>query len=234
MTTFTFPNWTQIKVTKETLKVNKSHWVDNKFMNEANSIDYIYKSLLETIRSNGTARLVDIGAQEGLYSLYSKSLDAVRIDSYEPCPISYKCLIDNIALNGCKEKIFPYKFAISDYKGIALLKRSRSEPSIKTLTEKPIRFKEFDEVEVMTETLDNLYAVRRIDFIRLSAEGWEYFILKGGLKVIKRDKPCLLITVNENAIRECNVKSKDLFSILKLLGYKQKKIIDYENIVFIS
>ena len=232
MITISFPNLSQVKVTEDTLKLNKSHWNGNMFVNEVKSIDYVYKSVLETIKKNGKARLIDIGAQEGLFSLYFNSLDLVRVDSYEPCPISYKCLADNITLNGCKYKIVPYNFAITNYKGRARLKFSETEPFIKTLAQKPIRFNKFHETEVMTDTLDNLYAARKVDFIRCSSEGSEYFILKGALKILKRDKPNLLITFNETAMREFNVRSKDLFDMLKDLGYKEKEIIDYENIVF--
>ena len=233
MISITFPIRSQIKVTEETLNVNKSHW-NNNFVHEANSIEYVYKSLLDIIRKNGTARFVDIGAQEGLYCMYFNSLDSVRVDSYEPCPISYKCLVDNIKLNGCKYKIVPYNFAITDYKGRAILKSSKTEPFIKTLAQRSSKFKEFDETEVMTDTLDNLYAVRKIDFIRCSTEGSEYFALRGGFTVLKRDKPVLLITVNEANMSDCQVRTKELFDLLDHLDYKQKLVIDYENIVFVA
>jgi len=210
----------EIKVTEE---VNKILW-KNKVLHEASSINYVYKSLLEIIKEKGNARFVDIGANEGLYSLYCKSLDLVRIDSYEPFPLSYKCLVDNIVLNGCNNTIFPYNFAISNYKGVGILKCSKTEPSIRTLAQRP----EFNEIKVITDTLDNLYAVRRIDFIRCSVSGSEYFIIRGGVNVLKRDKPNLLIRLNET---ECNLRSKEMFDLLDTLGYKQISIID-DNILF--
>jgi len=207
----------EIKVTEE---VNKILW-KNKVLHEASSINYVYRSLLEIIKEKGNARFVDIGANEGLYSLYCKSLDLVRIDSYEPFPLSYKCLVDNIVLNGCNNTIFPYNFAISNYKGVGILK---CETSIRTLAQTP----DFNEIKVMTDTLDNLYAVRRIDFIRCSVSGSECFIIRGGINVLKRDKPNLLIKLNET---ECNLASKEMFDLLDTLGYKQISIID-DNILF--
>jgi FkbM family methyltransferase len=207
----------EIKVTEE---VNKILW-KNKVLHEASSINYVYRSLLEIIKEKGNARFVDIGANEGLYSLYCKSLDLLRIDSYEPFPLSYKCLVDNIILNGCNNSIFPYNFAISNYKGVGILK---CEPSIRTLAQTP----DFNEIKVMTDTLDNLYAVRRIDFIRCSVSGSESFIIRGGVNVLKRDKPNLLIRLNET---ESNIRSKEMFDLLDTLGYKQISIID-DNILF--
>ena len=214
----------EIKVTEE---VNKILW-KNKVLHEASSINYVYRSLLEIIKEKGNARFVDIGAKEGLYSLYCKSLDLVRIDSYEPFPLSYKCLVDNIVLNRCNNTIFPYNFAISNYKGVGILKCSKFEPSIKTLAQTPSRTKDFNEIKVMTDTLDNLYSVRRIDFIKCSVSGSEYFIIRGGVNVLKRDKPDLLITLNET---ECNLASKEMFDLLDRLGYKQTCTIDH-NILF--
>ena len=207
----TFLNWSEIKVTEE---VNKTLW-ENKFIHESSSIKYVYRSLLEIIKQKGNARFVDIGAKEGLYSLYCKSLDLVRVDSYEPSPLSYKCLVDNIILNVCNSRIFPYNFAISNYKGVGILK-SESESSLSS------------RLKVMTDTLDNLYAVRRVDFIRCSVSGSEYFIIRGGVNVLKRDKPELLIKLNET---ECNLRSKEIFDLLDTLGYKKISSID-DNILF--
>uniref|UniRef100_A0A6C0H3Z7 Methyltransferase FkbM domain-containing protein n=1 Tax=viral metagenome TaxID=1070528 RepID=A0A6C0H3Z7_9ZZZZ len=233
MNKFIYPNCSVIEITDETMEINKNHWFGReKMVHESNSIDYVYKKLSEIIKANGKARLIDIGAQEGLYSLYAKYFDNIRVDAYEPYISSHKCLVDNIAINNVKDKVFAYNFAISNIKGLATLKVSKTNPSIKTLGDSPIRFKEYDEEEVFTEKLDNLYAVRKVDFIRCSAEGAEYFILQGGAEILKRDKPELLLTVDESAMSECSVTTERFFKLLRSLGYKSVGIVDFDNMAF--
>lgn len=233
MIKFIYPNQSEIKVTQETIDLNKTHWEGHeKRVHESNSIEYVYKKLSEAVKANGNARLIDIGAQEGLYSLYAKYFDNIRVDAYEPFIESHKCLVDNIALNDVRDKVFAYNFAISDMKGQTTMKISKTEPSIKTLSYKPFRFKECEELGVFTEKLDNLYSVRIVDFIRCSAEGWEYFILQGGSNILKRDKPELLLSVDENAMAECCIKTEHFFKFLHDLGYKCTGIIDFGNMSF--
>lgn len=228
-----YPNLSIIEVTDETIEFNKEHWdVPHKMVHEANSIEYVYRKLSDSVKANGNARLVDIGAQEGLYSLYAKYFDNIRVDAYEPCISSHKCLVDNIALNNVKDKVFAYNFGISDMKGQTMMKYSKSIPIIKTLGLNPIRFNEYYEVGIFTEKLDNLYAVRKVDFIRCSTEGWEFFILQGGINILKRDYPELLLSIDETAMRECYVSSDYIYKILNSIGYKCVSIIDFNNMAF--
>ena len=233
MNKFIYSNFCEIEVTQETIDLNKTHWTGyQKMVNESNSIDYVYSKLSDAVKTNGKARLVDIGAQEGQYSLYAKYFDNIRVDAYEPCISSHKCLVDNIALNNVQDKVFAYNFAISDVKSQTTMKISKTDPPIKTLGYKPIRFKDCENIGVFTEKLDNLYAVRKVDFIRCSTEGWEYFILQGGENILNRDKPELLLTVNETAMSECSIKTLQFHELLYGLGYKCIGIIDCDNMAF--
>ena len=233
MIKFIYPNCSEIEVTQETIDLNKTHWERHeKRVHEANSIDYVYNKLSEFVKAKGNARLIDIGAQEGLYSLYAKYFDNVRVDAYEPFIESHKCLVDNIVLNNVRDKVFAYNFAISNMKGQTTMKISKTVPSIKTLGHRPFRFKDCEELGVFTEKLDNLYAVRTVDFIRCSAEGWEFFILQGGANILKRDKPELLLSVDENAMAECCIKTEQFIKLLHDLEYKCIGIIDFDNMAF--
>ena len=116
MTTFVYPNGYTIKITDESLIVNNYTWFEhlrNKVY-ESESIQFVYSQLSKKVAFHGNATLVDIGAQSGLYSLYSKYFKNVRVDAYEPFEKSYKCLLDNIVLNDITDRVFPYQIAISN------------------------------------------------------------------------------------------------------------------------
>ena len=234
MKTFVYPNGYLIKVTNESTIINKYTWMqENRFkICESDSIKFIFDSLQKSVAFHGNATLVDIGSQSGLYSLYVKYFKNVRVDAYEPFAKSYKCLVDNIALNDIKDVVFPYQIAISNTKSTTVLRCPSDHTGLNTLGSTPVRFSQWDDFEVSTDTLDNLYANRRIDVIKCDIEGWEYFMLQGAKNVLLRDKPVLLLEVNEDNMRQCGVTMEQFFEQLNMYGYVHKDIIDGENFVF--
>jgi FkbM family methyltransferase len=231
MTTFVYPNGDTIKITDETLIVNNHTWYEHlrHKVYESESIQFVYEQLSKKVTFHGNATLLDIGAQSGLYSLYSKYFKNVRVDAYEPLDKSYKCLVDNIALNDITDRVFPYQIAISNTQTKTILRCPRDHTGLNTLGGNPLRFSQWDDVEVSTNTIDNLYANKRIDFIKCDIEGWEYFMIQGAKNVLLRDKPDLLLEVCFTNMEQCGVTLQSFLEQLRELGYVHKNIINGEN-----
>ena len=231
MTTFVYPCGYTIKITDESLVVNNYTWFEhlrNKVY-ESESIQFVYEQLLKKVAFHGNATLVDIGAQSGLYSLYSKYFKNVRVDAYEPFEKSYKCLVDNIILNDITDRVFPYQIAISNTQKKSIMRCPRDHTGLNTLGSNPSRFSEWEDVEVSTNTINNLYANKRIDFIKCDIEGWEYFMIQGAKHVLLRDKPDLLLEVNAQNMEQCGVTMQSFLDQLRYLGYVHKNIFNDEN-----
>jgi hypothetical protein len=111
---FVYPNGRLVYVTRETTERNPYTWTADGRAYESSSIEYVYSKLEERARARGSARLLDVGAQSGLYALYARHFDGVVVDAYEPFPESYACLVDNIALNGVGDKVRAFAVALSD------------------------------------------------------------------------------------------------------------------------
>ena len=58
-------------------------------------------------------------------------------------------------------------------------------------------------------------------------------MLQGAKNVLLRDKPVLLLEVNESNMRQCGVTIEQFFEQLNMYGYVHKNIIDGENFVFL-
>ncbi len=231
--TFTYPNGRTISVSEETLKTNRFTWVGYQgAVYESDSIRYVYGKLADRVLAHGKATLVDIGAQSGLYALYSRHFEGVRVDAYEPLPRSYRCLLENIALNGVGDRVFPFELAISDTQARATMRCPDYHAGLGTLGATPMRFDAWEEVDVATDTLDNLYADRKVDVVKCDAEGWEYFVLKGGRAVLERDKPELLLEMCEVNMRQCGVTQTQLEDLLSALGYRHVASFGDENAAF--
>ena len=73
---------------------------------------------------------------------------------------------------------------------------------------------EGEEYEVDVETLDGIFETKKIAAIKMDVENFEFFVLKGGEKMIQRDRPTIYVELweNENRIK--------CFDFIKGLGYK--------------
>jgi FkbM family methyltransferase len=221
-----------VYVTRETTVRNPYTWTADGRAYESTSIEYVYRKLEERARARGSARLLDVGAQSGLYALYARHFDGVVVDAYEPFAESYACLVDNIALNGVGDKVRAFAVALSDAEGTRAMRYTPEHTGLNTLGASPVRFSGGSEVQVVTRTIDGIYAATRVDVIKVDTEGWEYFILLGGREVLRRDRPELLLEVNDENMRQCGVARDALFALLAELGYSHVATIDGENMAF--
>lgn len=115
--------------------------------------------------------VLDIGANIGSFSVYAASFGA-KVFAIEPEPHNLDALKTNINLNKMEEKIIVCPYAISDYKGTAVIHDSGGGASIKDLD------KSGATVEVMT--LDNffsLYEIGSVDVMKIDVEGSESEII---------------------------------------------------------
>lgn len=120
--------------------------------------------------------VIDIGANIGTFSVYAAHFGAT-VYAVEPEPHNREALEKNIELNNMKDKIYVLPYAISDYKGVAVISDSGGGSTIKD-----------DgifgaEVEVMT--LDNmftLYHIESVDVLKIDVEGAELEIILGASK----------------------------------------------------
>lgn len=120
--------------------------------------------------------VIDLGANIGTFSIYAAHFGAI-VYAVEPEPHNREALEKNILLNNMNNKIHILPYAISDYKGTAVINDSGGGSTIKD-----------DgifgtEVEVMS--LDNLFAlyhIENVDVLKIDVEGAELEIVLGASK----------------------------------------------------
>jgi FkbM family methyltransferase len=144
---------------------------------------------------------LDIGANVGYYSLLAASIsDKLNVIAFEPFQDAASALKSNIACNGFNH-IRIEETALSDKTGDATLYYTINKdfPDYKyqlggknSLIDPENRLT--GKINVKTITLDD-YALQKgldeVSLIKLDTEATEYFILKGGEKLIQRCKPVI-------------------------------------------
>lgn len=153
--------------------------------------DYLCESV--EFRSEGVC--IDVGANLGWYSLLLSRLmpPTGRVIAFEPDPLNYRLLCENIAANGA-DNIEALQLALSNTKETKTLYRypnkNLGHHSLLDINA------EGDTIEVKTVVLDDLLdsmniGFSKIDLVKIDVEGYEYIALSGAKRVLE-NVPCVI------------------------------------------
>lgn len=217
-TYYYFNQYFPINITDDTFRLTPYTFQPNNTIWEVESIFQFFSH----INPHNKCNIADVGAQSGSYSLFAKYLPNASFFSFEPFEQSFKLLNDNIILNDIRN-VTTYNIALSDVCGTTTLNTSKSHNGFHTLGENPSRFTDVMPVTVNTNTLDAYFydVNKKLDYLKIDTEGWEYNILKGGLETIKKYKPVIQLEWVQENMKQCSVDEKDLMKLLGELGYKE-------------
>ena len=218
-----------VLVSNKVRKLTPHTFYANLTLHEPESIDYFYSNVPKDKKVN----ILDIGAQSGLYSLYAKYLPMSSFYSFEPFKPTFELLNENISLNNITN-IKTFNIGLSNKKEQTTLNTCLSHNGLHTIGETPKRFNDICKIEIEVDTIDNLFYEKDIcvDFIKIDTEGYEFFILKGGEKTVKRYKPFIQLEWNKTNMLQCNVKLQEFSNYLNELGYIKINHIE-ENAYFV-
>lgn len=140
---------------------------------------------------------IDVGANKGVYTHVISQL-ARHTYAYEPNPKMFRLLQRNIGKGVTASQV-----ALSDRSGradlrIPLGRRGHSNQGA-SLSELKVS-KNFTPVSVQTARLDDLH-LTDIGFIKIDVEGFETSVLEGARNTILRDRPTILIEIEEKHIK---------------------------------
>jgi FkbM family methyltransferase len=197
--------------------------------------DVLLNKVLYKIPLNPT--VLDIGSYIGGSAIwFSIKAGAKVVIAVEPNDYAYKLLVENIKLNKLEGIINPISSIIGNekyYPSSTLLKQ------LNVTNEHNISSKIFENKS--RKSIDELLENRKdkIDFIKISAKGSEYEIIKGAVNTIKKDRPLILLEVyTSGSIAPINNfdtvdNSMRLLSLLSDLGYVIDSIPEKETYLLI-
>ncbi len=167
---------------------------------------------------------LDIGANIGLMSSIASKIVGTegKVLAVEANPKTIEILQHNLALNKA-ENVSILPFALGSEKGSALLFENwnvnRGGASLLSQDQEV-------GIEVPMDKLDDIFENDKIDLIKIDVEGFELEVLKGGIELLKKQLPILIIEVSEQRENEAGVTPKEIANFVRSLGnyklYKQK------------
>jgi FkbM family methyltransferase len=130
------------------------------------------------------SRIIDIGANIGVFSLYAARNGACRIFAYEPNSESFQRLLQNIQANRLENVIAPFQLAVTDRNGenVKFPKKSSAYNSILGADDAS-DFEMIETINLATITEN----IERVDLLKIDCEGSEYdILLKSGKGVFDK------------------------------------------------
>jgi FkbM family methyltransferase len=217
-----------IIISENTKTIGKHTFFENGTLHDINTLLFIYYHLLHI----EDILFIDIGAHCGVFSLLIGQIPNSTIYAFEPNPEVFECLQENIQLNNLSN-IKAHNIGLGDKIEEKELNICINHSGLSTFGTNLTRFtQDTNKKKVQVQTLDS-FTFDKIDCIKIDTEGFEYYILKGGIQTIQKHKPNILLEIYNDNLKQTNVNQKDLEYILKYLGYHKTHCIDQENFFFI-
>jgi FkbM family methyltransferase len=143
---------------------------------------------------------IDVGANIGYYStLYSKNVGKHgKVISLEPSPINFKFLKSNLENQKMNNFICDNVAAGEKIDSVDFCLDLRANKCF-ILTGNELMPPDYEIIKVPVKTIDQVVTdekLKKIDFIKIDVEGYEWKTLEGGFKSIKLFKPTVQIEIH--------------------------------------
>ncbi len=170
-------------------------------------------------------RVVDIGANQGLYSLLFAHLvgETGTVWAFEPDTMLYDALVANVTVHNQAPTIRPRNTALGAKSGTMTLHRSLLNSGDNRLASSTATAGPREPVTIHVERLDAALAGEHVDFIKLDVQGWEMEVLKGleGLLTDPRDSgPTIYFEFWPDGLRAAGCEPLVLLRFLAAHGYR--------------
>jgi FkbM family methyltransferase len=165
--------------------------------------------------------VAEVGASMGLYALaFAGRVGAAgHVTAFEPDPESISALEANVGVNGWQDRVTVVRAAVGQCSGQVRFASARGQES---------RIEMRPEVRdgviaVPVVTLDDAFAGRRIDVIKIDVEGFEQQVLEGARTIltdVRRRPRAILVEVHPFAWTDAGTTSASFLGLLDEMGFR--------------
>lgn len=161
--------------------------------------------------------ILDIGANIGnhtLFFFFECGIDHAYC--FEPVLSTYKILQKNISINNLNDRTTLINAAVGAHEGLAAV----SHYDDTNIGSTQISLNESGSIPV--KSIDSMNIKEHINLIKIDVEGFEVSVIEGCLKTIERDKPYIMIEIQQENLDH-------IIGLLSKIGYKyhQLNIVNY-------
>ena len=191
----------------ENSEASRLIWTDNNYVLDI-------EEFVEDYLKEGDV-MIDIGANIGLVTLTSSSIIGQHGKAYsiEAHPTIFQNLLENIKINN-RNNIHTFNTAIGNKTGKVIFSNIRSD------TMNSIKIEGTDGISISMKKLDDLpISETSISLIKIDVEGYEKFVLDGGVKTLKITN-CVYFEAIEKLYNKYGYTKTDIIKKMEKNGFK--------------
>lgn len=162
---------------------------------------------LQSLKAIANPVIFDVGANIGTFATWmARSFPNGRVHCFEPQHAVFQQLSGNMAINNLYN-VFTYNMALGDHNRHVQFNQpdyfvNRDFGTFSLKTDKHLQRTE-ETVTVEVRTLDSfmeVYGIRRVDLLKIDAEGMDLEVLMGARNTIKKYLPKIFVEHSDNEV----------------------------------
>ncbi|NLX24819.1 MAG: FkbM family methyltransferase [Lentisphaerae bacterium] len=159
----------------------------------------------------------DIGANRGSYTVLAGAAVGAKVIAAEPVPDVFLNLLANVNLNAMAGRVECFNIGLGEKAGTLVFTSDAVDCINHVVSEKETTGKT---VTVPVQKLDDLAGDRVPFLIKIDVEGYEWFVLQGGLNVLGKDSlKAIIIEFNNTGLSRYGVGDDQIHRLLKENGF---------------
>lgn len=170
----------------------------------------VEKHILPLIKPGQT--VIDAGANIGDHTVAYMHKVGVNglVYAFEPHDEAHDCLQHNVINSGAKSRFYLYRLALSDRVENVHLYPHPAIPGASHIGG--------NGSVMQTATLDQRIG-GPVHFIKIDCEGYDFFVLRGAIRLLMKFRPIVLIEMNRGHMSRYGVGYFDVLTFLEAIGY---------------
>jgi FkbM family methyltransferase len=158
---------------------------------------------------------IDIGANVGSYTVLASAHVGARSITFEPVPVTYSVILQNIYINKINELVKPLNIALGSKKDKLMF--TSSYDTVNHVVAKSENAE--NAIEVMVDKLDNVLHGEMPSLIKIDVEGFETEVINGAHEVLNNEKlKAIIIELNGSGGRY-GYNENEIKSTLRSQGF---------------
>jgi FkbM family methyltransferase len=165
--------------------------------------------------SNETDTFYDIGANVGAYTILASSVKKMKSICFEPLPSTYDRLLDQIKFNRIDNLVEARNNGVG--KNSEVLEFTNNLNCMNRVNTDPSNT---DVIKVDVITLDDCYEPNNPSIVKIDVEGYEKFVLEGGMKFFDNPNVVALIIELNGSGDIFDIDDSEVHKIITSFGFR--------------
>jgi len=189
--------------------------------------NYMLEFAKKHIKPNST--VIDVGSNIGTMCIpFSKFAEGVVVHAFEPSRVLYNQLCGNLFLNNCLN-VESHNVALSSKEQVLFF----DEIDITKKSNYGDNRLFGGNTEVRSIKMDSLFFEKKVSFIKIDCQGYDFDILLGSKKtLLENNNPTVVVEWEDYMAANLNHSFQDLTSFMRSLGYDEILNLHHNDWIF--